>query len=140
MNTKLNNWFITPDYKDEDGIYCEFINYYSYMSLLNDFDNNDVHNTQENDDRKIFLGYYNDDTNYFLNHTGFRSGNINGSFTKDSEYIVFSKYPFPCSETSNGNFLDLDDLLDYDDTYGNYYYYDGSGVASDFGFIDGSSN
>lgn len=140
MNTKLNNWFITPDYKDEDGIYCEFINYYSYMSLLNDFDNNNAYNTQENDDRKIFLGYYNDDTNYFLNHTGFRSGNINGSFTKDSEYIVFSKYPFPCAETSNGNFLDLDDLLDYDDTYGNYYYYDGSGVASDFGFIDGSSN
>lgn len=139
MNTKLNNWFITPDYKDEDGIYCEFINYYSYMSLLTDFDNN-IYNRQENDDRKIFLGYYNDDTNYFLNHTGFLSGNINGSFTKDSEYIVFSKYPFPCSETSNGNFLDLDDLLDYDDIYGNYYYYDGSGVASDFGFIDGSSN
>lgn len=140
MHTRINNWFITPDYRYEDGIYCEFINYYSYMSLLNNFDNNDAHNTLENDDRKIFLGYYNDDTNYFLNHTGFRSGNIDGSFTKDSEYIVFSKYPFPCSETSNGNFLDLDDLLDYDDEYKNYYYYDGSGVASDFGFIDGSSN
>lgn len=139
MNTILNNWFIHPDYRDEDGIYCEFINYYSYMSLLTDFDNN-IYNRQENDDRKIFLGYYNDDTNHFLNHTGFLSGNINGSFTKDSEYIVFSKYPFPCSETSNGNFLDLDDLLDYDDTYGNYYYYDGSGVASDFGYIDGSSD
>ena len=58
MNTKLNNWFIIPDYRDEDGIYCGFINYYSYMSLLNDFDNNDVYNAQENDDRKIFLGYY----------------------------------------------------------------------------------
>ncbi len=140
MNTKLNNWFIIPDYRDEDGIYCGFINYYSYMSLLTDFDNNDAYNTPENDDHKIFLGYYNDDTNYFLNHTGFQSGNINGSFTKDSEYIVFSEYPFPCSEDSNGEFLDLDDLLDHDDDYENYYYYDGSGVASDFGFIDGSSN
>lgn len=27
MNTKLNNWFIIPDYRDEDGIYCGFINY-----------------------------------------------------------------------------------------------------------------
>lgn len=122
MNTKLNNWFITPDYRDKDGIYCEFINYYSYMSLLTDFDNNDAHNTLKDDDRKIFLGYYNDDTNYFLNHTGFQSGNINGSFTKNSEYIVFSKYPFPCSEDSNGKFRDLDELLDYDDDYENYYY------------------
>ena len=25
MNTKLNNWFIIPDYRDEDGIYCGFV-------------------------------------------------------------------------------------------------------------------
>lgn len=34
MNTRLNNWFILPDYMVEDGIYCEFNSYTSYKRQI----------------------------------------------------------------------------------------------------------
>ena len=35
MNTKLNNWFIHPEYDNTIGVYCQFISFNSYWIIEN---------------------------------------------------------------------------------------------------------
>ena len=124
MNTKLNNWFIHPDYKEENGIYSQCADFKYYQCLFK-FKNHFY------DDKKIF-GYYNDDLDIFLNHNeNNNDGNEYGYFATSEEDTLISQ-----SEYANGLFTNTDEcLLVFD--HNNDYYYDGSGDGDGNGYDDG---
>lgn len=123
MNTKINNWFIHPDYKEENGIYNQCADYNTYQNL---FELDQIYYNKNK-----LLGYCNDEMDIFLIHNeNYNSdGDENGYFdpeeTNDKEF-------------SDGLFDEEDDNIIIYDKSGNYYY-DGSGAGVGCGFLDGGS-
>lgn len=129
MNTKLNNWFIHPDYKETTGIYSQCISFKSYKSIFN------ITN-QYFCNYRIVLGYYNDDLDTLLNHNSTNNGDTHGYFSTTDEPLIPREVSFSQSEYDSGLFIDIDEFLLF---YDNDYYYDGSGDGDGNGYDDGFS-
>ena len=129
MNTKLNNWFIHPEYKETTGIYSQCISFKSYKSIFN-ITNQCFYNY------RIFLGCYNDDLDTLLNHNGTNNGDTHGYFSTTDEPLIPREISFSQSECDSGLFIDIDEFLLF---YDNDYYYDGSGDGDGNGYTDGFS-
>ena len=120
--SKINNWFIHTEYKEENGIYVQCKDYNTYQNL---FELNQIYYNKNK-----FLGYCNDEMDIFLIHNeNYNSdGDENGYFdpeeTNDKEF-------------SDGLFDEEDDTIVIYDERGNYYY-DGSGDGIGCGFLDGA--
>ena len=125
MNTKLNNWFIHPEYKDEIGVYVQCKDYRHYLSILEFLINPSTCYTKN----KLF-GYCNDEMDIFLIH------NENYNSDRD-ENGYFNPEVTNDKEFSDGLFDDEDDTIVIYDESGNYYY-DGSGDGIGCGFLDGA--
>lgn len=129
MNTKLNNWFIYPDFKQEYGIYHEFIDYIVHREFIDSFSIKFSITTYDR-----FKGYYNDDTDPCLSNVGFLSGNKYGYYG-EMEKIPRKAY----HEQIDGHFYDPNTLFRYNDDAmeNDYYFYDGSGTGCGRGEYDG---
>ena len=80
--SKINNWFIHSEYKEENGIYVQCKDYNTYQNL---FELNQIYYNKNK-----FLGYCNDEMDIFLIHNeNYNSdGDENGCFKK--ELIILS--------------------------------------------------
>ena len=130
MNTKINNWFIHPDYKKENGIYNQCISFKSYKNIFN------LTNQGFYYDYRIFLGCYNDDLDTLLNNNSTNNGNTAGYFSTTDELLTPREVSFSQSEYDSGLFTDIDEFLVF---YDDDYYYDGSGDGDGNGYTDGFS-
>ncbi len=131
MHTKLNNWFITPDYNPENGIYVEFNSFESYKELI-----------KPSETCYYCCGHAYDDRTYYLSNSGYLSGDIRGRFTKYDKIISsFLKQPFKQSESekrNRANFIDLSEEVLYDmDLYTITPFYSGAGYGCGVGHITG---
>ena len=120
--SKINNWFIHSEYKEENGIYVQCKDYNTYQKL---FELNQIYYNKNK-----FLGYCNDEMDIFLIHNenynsdGDENGYFNPEETNDKEF-------------SDGLFDEEDDTIVIYDEPGNYYY-DGAGAGIGCGFLDGA--
>lgn len=128
MNTKINNWFIHPEYNPEYGIYSEFNSFESYRQLIGQIDT-----------LKFCFGYTYMESIDYLSNSGYSSGDSKGKFTiLDTIISLYLKKPF----TRRGNGIIFDDLSDqifYDmDLYNITPFYPGCGNGDGRGTINGS--
>ena len=131
MHTRINNWFITPDYNPENGIYVEFNSFESYKELI-----------RPSEMCHFCCGYAYDERTYYLSNSGYLPGDTRGRFTKYDKIISsFLKQPFKYSESDKReypNFMDLSEEILYDmDLYTITPFYSGSGCGCGFGNITG---
>lgn len=131
MHTKINNWFITPDYNPKNGIYVEFNSFESYKELI-----------RPSEMCHYCCGYAYDDRTYYLSNAGYLSGDIRGRFTEYDKIISsFLKRPFKYFESDkykNPNFMDISEEVLYDmDLYTITPFYSGAGYGCGVGDITG---
>lgn len=131
MHTRINNWFITPDYKPENGIYVEFNSFESYKELI-----------KPNETCHYCCGYAYDDRTHYLSNSGYLSGDIRGRFTEYDKIISsFLKQPFKYFESDkykNPNFMDISEEILYDvDLYTITPFHSGAGYGCGIGDITG---
>ena len=131
MHTRINNWFITPDYNPENGIYVEFNSFESYKELI-----------RPSEMCHYCCGYAYDDRVYYLSNSGYLSGDNRGRFTQYDKIISsFLKRPFKYFESDKRrepNFMDLSEEILYDmDLYTITPFYSGSGYGCGVGHITG---
>lgn len=134
MNTKINNWFIIPDYKSKYGIYSEFNSFESYNELIKSVEV-----------CYYCRGYAYDERTYYLSNSGHLPGDIRGRFTSYDELISsFLKQPFKQSESekrNRANFIDLSEKVIYDmDLYTINQFYPGDGDGCGRGYINGDGD
>lgn len=131
MHTKINNWFITPDYKPEYGVYLEFNSFESYKELI-----------RQNESGHYCCGYTFDEMVYYLSNSGYLPGDIKGRFTSYDKIVsVFLKRPFKYFESDkriNPNFMDISEEILYDtDLYTITPFHSGAGYGCGVGDITG---
>lgn len=131
MHTRINNWFITPDYNPENGIYVEFNSFESYKELL-----------KPSESCHYCCGYTFDEMVYYLSNSGYLPGDIRGRFTEYDKIISsFLKRPFKYFESDkriNPNFMDISEEILYDtDLYTITPFHSGAGYGCGVGDITG---
>lgn len=134
MNTKINNWFIIPDYKREYGVYSEFNSFESYAELIKSIEVNDY-----------CRGYGYSELNYYLSNSGYLPGDRRGRFTSYDEIVsIFLKQPFKQLESGKrkrANFIDLSEKTIYDiNLYTIDPFYPGDGDGCGRGYSDGNGD
>lgn len=131
MHTRINNWFITPDYNPKNGIYVEFNSFESYKELIKPIES--CH---------YCCGYTFDEMVYYLSNSGYLPGDIRGRFTEYDKIISsFLKQPFKYFESDkriNPNFMDISEEILYDvDLYTITPFHSGAGYGCGVGHITG---
>ena len=127
VNTKLNNWFITPNYKPEYGVYSEFNSFKSYTELIGQIN-----------ELKFCFGYAHSESIHYLSNSGYLSGDSRGRYTYIDKIISpYLKKPFP-RRWDGIRFTDLTDQVYYDmDRYNITPFYYGCGDGDGRGTIAG---
>lgn len=131
MHTRINNWFITPDYNPENGIYVEFNSFESYKELI-----------RSSEMCHFCCGYAYDERTYYLSNSGYLPGDTRGRFTEYAKMISsFLKRPFKYFESDKRkepNFMDISEEILYDmDLYTITPFHSGAGYGYGVGDITG---
>ena len=125
MNTRLNNWFIHPEYKNKYGVFCQCINFDVYLQEV-------VLSIRKN---KYLSGHFDDELNIILNNVSYNDGNEKGEYNYNFENISIMQM-----ETAGGKSSSLSEYIGKHSDFisGSFYHlYCGDGIGCGRGRING---
>ena len=102
MNTKLNNWFIHPEYDNKYGVFGQCINFDLYLAEV-------VLSTRKNG---YLSGLFYDESSKMLNDTSCNNGNKSGKYDYNFEAISAMQI-----ENPHGMFFNPNERLDMQGLY-----------------------
>lgn len=130
MHTKINNWFITPDYKLEYGVYSEFNSFESYTKLIKSIEVCDY-----------CRGYGYSELTYYLSNSGYLPGDVRGRFTRYDKIVsIFLKQPFKYSEGGKRKRTYFIDLSEKPINLYTHPFYPGDGDGCGKGYNNGDGD